>query len=181
METIQVWDKMNEFDAPAVYQNRRYLFYTVYDETDEDGLSFNIQDSIEVVENRDNPQEPKWKDLGIVVESPLERLDKAMTMDPSILEDEENLYLVFGSHAGRIYLTDLNPSTLKLKMHPKQTKTSEYEERFVHLSQHMSPEGEEAEIERPSSSKNPILLSLRQLGRMLQRYRIDLQFENETF
>ena len=121
VETIQVWNQTNEFDAPATHKQGKYIFYTVYDETDEEGLKFNIQDAIAVAENLEDPQEPEWKDLGIVIQSKGESLDMARTMDPAVLDDDGKLYLIFGSHAGGIYLTELNPATLKLKSQPEKT------------------------------------------------------------
>ena len=45
-------------------------------------------------------------------------------------------------------------NTLKLKSQPEKTSTSDHQERFVHLAQHMSPEVEESEIEAPYLFKN---------------------------
>ena len=88
-------------------------------------------------------------DLGIVVQSRGEQLDTARAMDPSILELKENLYLVFGSHAGGIYLTELNPETMKLKEMSQSTSTLKHKERFFHLAQHLDSNKEESEIEAP--------------------------------
>ncbi len=43
---IQVWNQTNELDAPAVYDGGRFLFYTAYDETDNEDLAYSIQDAI---------------------------------------------------------------------------------------------------------------------------------------
>ena len=87
--------------------------------------------------------------MGIVVQSLVEGLEIARTMDPSVLEDDGKLYLVFDAHAGGIFLTELNPRTLKLKKHPEQSCSSVHQDRFVQLAQHLSPQGEESELEAP--------------------------------
>ncbi len=136
-------------DAPAVHQNGKYIFYTVTDETDDQDSAYNIQDAIGVVKNNGTPDEPVWLDLGIVIQSRGEQIDTARAMDPSILKFKQNLYLIFGSHAGGIYLTELNPESMKLNKLPQLTSTSKQKERFLHLAQHLDKNKEESEIEAP--------------------------------
>ena len=145
--TIQEWNPTNEFDAPAVYKDGRFIFYTVYDETDEEGVPHNIQDAIGVVENTGTPEAPQWKDLGIVVQSKGEELGKPRAMDPAVISTKGRLYLMFGSHAGGIYIAELDEATMKLKQAPEATSTAIQPERFVHLAQHMASMEEESEIE----------------------------------
>ena len=149
IDDIQIWNKTYELDAPAVHQNGKYIFYTVTDETDDQDSAYNIQDAIGVVKNNGTPDEPDWLDLGIVVQSRGEQLGTARAMDPSILEFKQNLYLIFGSHAGGIYLTELNPESMKLKKKPQLTSTLKHKNRFFHLAQHLDSNKEESEIEAP--------------------------------
>tara|TARA_B110000014_G_scaffold156844_1_gene110191 strand:+ start:3 stop:1040 length:1038 start_codon:yes stop_codon:yes gene_type:complete len=149
IEKIQIWNNTNELDAPAVHNNGKYIFYTVTDETDNQDLVYNIQDAIGVVQNYGTPDEPEWNDLGIVVRSFGEELDTARTMDPSLIRVKERLFLIFGSHAGGIFLTELNSESMKLKNSPQITSTSKYKNRFINLAQHYDSNGEESEIEAP--------------------------------
>ena len=149
IEKIQIWNNTNELDAPAVHNNGKYIFYTVTDETDNQDLVYNIQDAIGVVQNYGTPDEPEWNDLGIVVRSFGEELDTARTMDPSLILVKERLFLIFGSHAGGIFLTELNSESMKLKNSPQITSTSKYKNRFINLAQHYDSNGEESEIEAP--------------------------------
>ena len=92
-------------------------------------------------QNYGTTDEPEWNDLGIVVRSFGEELDTARTMDPSLILVKERLFLIFGSHAGGIFLTELNSESMKLKNSPQITSTSKYKNRFINLAQHYDSNG----------------------------------------
>ena len=140
-----------DFDAPAILENR-FIFFTVYDENDSE-----ITDAIGVVENVGDPDNPVWSDLGVIVESFDELPGTPRAMDPSVLDDNGKLYLSFGSHAGGIFITELDPNTKKLLKSPDITETILEIDRFINVAQHYEPndEGEiEVSIEAPYSYKH---------------------------
>jgi arabinan endo-1,5-alpha-L-arabinosidase len=55
-------------------------------------------------------------------------------MDPAIVESSGASHLVFGSHAGGVFLAELDPASGRLKERPEETRTSEGSERFVLLA-----------------------------------------------
>tara|TARA_B100000945_G_C20375475_1_gene594315 strand:+ start:266 stop:1441 length:1176 start_codon:yes stop_codon:yes gene_type:complete len=128
-EDIQEWNPSGEFDAPSLSQDGKTLFFTVFDEEDE-----NIQDAIGVAYNTGTFLKPSWIDLGIVLESSGEERSTPRAMDPAVFEEKGQLYLVFGSHAGGIYIVELNPITKKLKEFPEETQTSQYSSRFKKIA-----------------------------------------------
>ena len=117
IQNIQRYNLTGEVDAPCQLDNGQHIFYTVYDE--EDGY---ILDAIGLM-SRENEE---WVDKGIVIESRGETLETPRCMDPSALRDKETnkTYLVFGSHGGGVWITELNNETLKLKDSPLETMTS---------------------------------------------------------
>ena len=140
-----------DFDAPAILEDR-FIFFTVYDENDRE-----ITDAIGVVENMGNPDNPVWSDMGVIVESFDELPGTPRAMDPSVLDDNGKLYLSFGSHAGGIFITELDPNTKKLLKSPDITETTLEIDRFINVAQHYEPndEGEiEVSIEAPYLYKN---------------------------
>lgn len=148
-KSVQQWNPTGEFDAPAILDGK-FVFYTVYDETEG-----KIQDTIGVTENIGTPENPDWKDLGPIVSSYDEQLTTPRAMDPSVIFDSDGkLYLIFGSHATGIVITELDSSTKLLKQNPQLPNTLDYPERFIRIAQHMSDEGEESEIEAPYLYKN---------------------------
>ena len=140
-----------DFDAPAILEDR-FIFFTVYDENDRE-----ITDAIGVVENMGDPDNPVWSDMGVIVESFDELPGTPRAMDPSVLDDNGKLYLSFGSHAGGIFITELDPNTKKLLKSPDITETTLEIDRFINVAQHYEPndEGEiEVSIEAPYLYKN---------------------------
>ena len=104
-----------------------------------------------MAEDTGTPTDPVWGDLGLVVESYNSLPTTPRAMDPTVLRDASNgkIYLVFGSHAGGIYSTELNPATKKLMTSPDVPETTQQPSRFTRLAQHMNPEGDESDIEAP--------------------------------
>lgn len=148
-ETIQEWNPTAEFDAPAITSDGRFVFFTVYDETEGQ-----IQDAIGVAENSGDPDNPNWIPHGIVVQSFDEEANTPRAMDPSILADAGHLYLIFGSHAGGIYITELDPESNKLLQSPEITSTLEFPERFTRIADNADEEAEVTGIEAPYLHKN---------------------------
>lgn len=146
IKTIQPYNLTGEVDAPCQLDNGQHIFYTVYDE--EDGF---ILDAIGLL-SRENQ---KWVDKGIVIQSRGETLDTPRCMDPSALRDKDanQTYLVFGSHGGGVWITELDNHTLRLKEFPNQTMTNVKKNRFVNIAQRLRPDGEESEIEAPTIFK----------------------------
>ena len=108
-----------------------------------------------MAEDTGTPTDPVWGDLGLVVESYNSLPTTPRAMDPTVLRDASNgkIYLVFGSHAGGIYSTELNPATKKLMTSPDVPETTQQPSRFTRLAQHMNPEGDESDIEAPYAYK----------------------------
>ena len=145
---FQIWNPTGEFDAPSLLDNGKYIFYTVYDENDS-----TIRDAIGVAENIGSPDSPEWIDKGIVVQSFDENLSTARAMDPSVIRDnDDKVYLVFGSHAGGIYVTELDSSTMLLSNYNDKPTTSDYPERFINIA--FNNGIDEVEIEAPYIYKN---------------------------
>ena len=110
-----------------------------------------------VVENMGDPDNPVWSDMGVIVESFDELPGTPRAMDPSVLDDNGKLYLSFGSHAGGIFITELDPNTKKLLKSPDITETTLEIDRFINVAQQYEPndEGEiEVSIEGPYLYKN---------------------------
>ena len=147
---FQAWNPTGEFDAPAQVDNGKFIFYTVYDEDDGE-----IKDAIGVAENTGTPTNPSWVDRGMVVESYDEASTTPRAMDPAVLSDDDGkLWLIFGSHAGGVYVTELDAETKKLKDKPDVPETTEHSERFTHIAQHMNDEDTESELEAAYIYKN---------------------------
>ena len=128
----------------------KFVFYSVSNE----GHS-SIRDAVGVAENTGTPTQPVWNDLGLIAASYDETLLTPRCKDPSVLRDGKKLWMVFGSHGGGVYATELrfvdNPRTLKLAVAPDKPHTREpgLEGRFTKLAQHMNSDGDESEIEAP--------------------------------
>ena len=105
---IQTWNPTGEFDAPAM-PTEDVLYYTVFDESDA-----GIQDAI----GRAHREDGVWIDDGIVVRSAGEG-DHPRAMDPAVFTDNAGQpWLVFGSHAGGIFIAQLDAETGKLAERP---------------------------------------------------------------
>ena len=128
----------------------KFAFYSVSNE----GHS-SVRDAVGVAENTGTPTQPVWNDLGLIAASYDETLLTPRCKDPSVLRDGKKLWMVFGSHGGGVYATELrfvdNPRTLKLAVAPDKPHTREpgLEGRFTKLAQHMNSDGDESEIEAP--------------------------------
>lgn len=144
---IQIWNPTGEFDAPDLPRSD-IMYYTVFDETEEQ-----IQDAIgRAVAVGDNLLTWKWEDDGVVLRSKGEG-KHPRAMDPCVFEDfEENTWMVFGSYAGGIYITQLDTQTGKLLQHPEDVWCSsdetDYPDRFIHLADYGGDLDENA-IEAP--------------------------------
>ena len=145
---FQIWNPTGEFDAPSILDSGKYIFYTVYDEGDS-----KIRDAIGVAENTGTPENPEWVDIGIVVQSFDEKLSTARAMDPSVIRDiDDRVYLIFGSHAGGIFVTELDTNKMLLKNYNDKPTTTEYPERFINIA--FNSGIDEVEIEAPYIYKN---------------------------
>ena len=119
--SVQTENPTGEFDAPAVSPDGQLLAFTVFDEGD-----FGIRDVIGVA-HRDGAA---WEPGGVVVRSEGESAGTPRAMDPAFIMDGDALWLVFGSHAGGIYLTELDSSSGQLLDDPDLPETQERTERF---------------------------------------------------
>ena len=136
---VQKWNDTGEFDAPAM-PTPDIIYYTVYDENELD-----IHDYI----GRAHYNGKEWIDDGIVIFSEGEG-NHPRAMDPAIFDDFSGQpWMVFGSHAGGIYVTRLNPVTGLLAQRPKDTWSSGGDDqRFNHVASGLYIE-EENIIEAP--------------------------------
>jgi arabinan endo-1,5-alpha-L-arabinosidase len=150
-QEIQVWNDTGEFDAPDMpYPN--VIYYTIYDE-----IHGYVQDATGRAIAIGTPPNRIWIDDGIVIRSAGEK-DHPRAMDASVFKDYDGyLWMVFGSHAGGIYIIQLDPETGKLLEHPEDVwvdyKKSQYSERSVHLAIY-GGKGEKNAIEAPYIYKN---------------------------
>lgn len=137
----QPWNPTGEFDAPAVSPDGRRLTFTVFDED-----LGRIQDAIGLAEWGGT----SWEPQGIVLSSEGEGPDTPRAMDSSFVVGDDRLHLVFGSHAGGIYLTELDPETGLLIDDPDEPSTAVAPERFTRIADNPAPEGApDAGIEAP--------------------------------
>ena len=107
-----------------------------------------------MAENSGDPDNPTWIPHGIVLQSFDEEANTPRAMDPSILSDSGRLYLIFGSHAGGIYITELDPESKKLLQSPEITSTLEFPERFTRIADNADETAELTGIEAPYLHKN---------------------------
>jgi arabinan endo-1,5-alpha-L-arabinosidase len=146
-ESIQIWNPTGEFDAPAWGVGGR-LYYSVFDE---EGSA--IQDAIGLAQSTGTGAERTWEDLGVVLRSEGEG-EHPRAMDPAIIEDGEGgVWMIFGSHAGGIYLVALDPSTGLLLEHPEDPwadpQNGNHPDRFIHLASYGGSTADENAIEAP--------------------------------
>ncbi len=144
---VQIWNPTGEFDAPASSDPSR-LYFTVFDEQGEQ-----IQDAIGLADSTGTGASRQWEDGGIVLRSQGEG-EHPRAMDPSVFEDDAGgAWMVFGSHAGGIYLVALNPATGLLLEHPEDPwadpTNGSHPDRFVHLASYGGSTADENAIEAP--------------------------------
>lgn len=121
----QEWNPTGEFDAPTVSPDGRFLAFTVFDE--EEG---EVRDATGLAVW----QEDHWKPAGVLLRSEGEAPGTARAMDASFVDTEDGLALVFGSHAGGVFLTELDPETGLLADDPQVPDTDAAPERFVRVA-----------------------------------------------
>lgn len=124
-QEVQEWNPTGEFDAPTLSDDGQWLAFTVFDEQDED-----IRD-VTAVARRDGEG---WMPAQIVLESFGEDSDTPRAMDASFFSSGDALHLVFGSHAGGIYLTPLDADTGMLSEAPDTPDTTQTSDRFTLLA-----------------------------------------------
>ena len=137
---VQIWNPTGEFDAPDLASPTR-IYFTVFDE-----IPGRIQDAIGTAVLVETDSGPTWVDEGIVLQSAGEE-NHPRAMYASVFTDfDGRSWMVFGSHAGRIYIVELDPDTGRLRHSPDQHWTSPGRvvepERFTHLASHWGAEGE---------------------------------------
>lgn len=136
---VQVWNPTGEFDAPAMPEEG-VLYYTVFDEG---------EDGVEDVIGRVHWDGDAWVDDGVIVRSQGEG-DHPRAMDPSVFVDlEAQPWMVFGSHAGGVFVAALDADTGRLATRPDEPWCDDEDDaRFTHVAS--SGEGaEENTIEAP--------------------------------
>lgn len=134
-QDIQEWNATGEFDAPTVSDDGQFIAFTVYDEDDD-----KIRDATGVaVRTADG-----FVGAGVILASEGEALDTPRAMDASFVTTDDSTFLVFGSHAGGIFLTELDPATGLLMDDGLTPETDVASDRFIQLAQ-----DEEAGIEAP--------------------------------
>ena len=143
---VQIWNPTGEFDAPDLASPTR-IYFTVFDE-----IPGRIQDAIGTAVLVKTDRGPTWVDEGIVLQS-VGAENHPRAMDASVFTDfDGRSWMVFGSHAGGIYIVELEPATGHLRHSPDQYWTSPGQavepERFTHLASHWGAEGENS-IEAP--------------------------------
>lgn len=121
---LQEWNPTGEFDAPAVSEDGTRVYFTVFDEDEE------IQDAIGLAEWTG----AAWEARGIVVRSEGEGPDTPRAMDASVARGPDGSWLLFGSHAGGLYVTELDPETGLLVDDPGTPETDTAPERFIRVA-----------------------------------------------
>jgi arabinan endo-1,5-alpha-L-arabinosidase len=124
-QDVQVWNPTGEFDAPSVSADGRFLAFTVFDEGEE-----GIQDATGLAVRTDHG----WAPGGVLLRSQGEAPGTPRAMDASFVDTTDGSFLVFGSHAGGIYITELDPETGLLLDDGDVPDTSEASERFVRIA-----------------------------------------------
>ena len=124
-QDVQVWNPTGEFDAPSVSADGRFLAFTVFDEGEE-----GIQDATGLAVRTDDG----WVPGGVLLRSQGEAPGTPRAMDASFVDTTDGSFLVFGSHAGGIYITELDPETGLLLDDGDVPDTSEASERFVRIA-----------------------------------------------
>ena len=111
---VQVWNATGEFDAPDLALPNR-IYFTVFDE-----IPGRIQDANGTAMLVETEQDAAWGDEGIVLQSVGEE-NQPRAMDAGVFMDfEDRSWMVFGSHAGGIYIVELDPAIGRLRQSPDQ-------------------------------------------------------------
>lgn len=124
-EDVQEWNPTGEFDAPSVSPDGRLLAFTVFDEGEE-----GIQDATGLAIRTAGG----WQPGGVILASAGEASETPRAMDASFVTTDEETFLVFGSHAGGIYVTELDPETGLMLDDGDTADTSEAPQRFVRIA-----------------------------------------------
>ena len=98
---VQEWNPTGEFDAPTVSDDGQFLAFTVFDE--EDG---EIRDVTGLAVRTEHGFAP----AGLLLASEGEASETPRAMDASFVSTTHGTCLVFGSHAGGIYVTGSRPT-----------------------------------------------------------------------
>ena len=133
--SVQEWNPTGEFDAPTISDDGRLLAFTVFDEEDGEildatGLAVRTTDG--------------FAPAGLLLASEGEALDTPRAMDASFVSTTDATFLVFGSHAGGIYVAELNPRSGLLLDDGETPETDMASDRFIRVAQDV-----EAGIEAP--------------------------------
>lgn len=132
---VQEWNPTGEFDAPTVSADGQFLAFTVFDE--EDG---EIRDVTGLAVRTEHGFAP----AGLLLASEGEASETPRAMDASFVSTSDGTFLVFGSHAGGIYVTELAADSGLLLDDADTPATSEAPERFIRIAR-----DDEAGIEAP--------------------------------
>jgi len=132
---VQEWNPTGEFDAPTVSDDGQLLAFTVFDE--EDGQ---LRDVTGIAVRT----EDGFVASGVILASQGEASHTARAMDASFVHTDDGTFLVFGSHAGGIFITELDPTTGLLLDDGETPETHMASERFSSVAH-----DEEAGIEAP--------------------------------
>lgn len=132
---VQEWNPTGEFDAPSVSADGRLLTFTVFDEEDGEirdvtGLAVRTQDG--------------FAPAGVLLSSEGEAEHTPRAMDASLVSADGGSFVVFGSHAGGIFLAELDPESGLLIDDGDRPETDVAPERFTLLAQDL-----DAGIEAP--------------------------------
>ena len=104
----------------------RFIAFTVFDEDNGE-----IRDATGVAVRTSDG----FVGAGVILASEGEALDTPRAMDASFVTTDDSTFLVFGSHAGGIFLTELDPSTGLLLDDGLTPETDVASDRFIPLAQ----------------------------------------------
>ena len=123
---VQEWNPTGEFDAPSVSADGRLLTFTVFDEEDGEirdvtGLAVRTQDG--------------FAPAGVLLSSEGEAEHTPRAMDASLVSADGGSFVVFGSHAGGIFLANFDPESGLLIDDGERPETDVAPDRFTLLAQ----------------------------------------------
>jgi len=123
---VQEWNATGEFDAPTVSDDGQFIAFTVYDEDD---------DEIRDVTGLAVRTSGGFAAAGVILASEDEETETPRAMDASFVSTADATFLVFGSHAGGIFIAELDPTTGLLLDDGGTPETSVASERFTSIAQ----------------------------------------------